>query len=288
MKRNISKLVLATVITSLNYGSNFVGSNFVWAEDMYSDDWKRGSINSYFRLNDVLNCYDLNAEVQGGVARIKGIVNNEVEKELAGEISMDVGGISSVDNMIVVDQDIYPAKCLDRKSASNMFYYDATTTAKVKSRLLWSSGVPGLNVGVTTKAGVTTLSGNVKLASEKALAQKLAENTHGVYKVDNQIVVTNDPHVKVGSVDITKVEKNAGQAIDGAGDTISDAWIHAKVSTSLNFTRSLNVDGLDVNCKNGVITLSGVAHSRSDKELAGEITKDIKGVKVVNNNIRVM
>lgn len=61
MKRNISKLVLATVITSINYGSNFVGSDFAWAEDMYSDDWKRGSINSYFRLNDVLNCYDLNA-----------------------------------------------------------------------------------------------------------------------------------------------------------------------------------------------------------------------------------
>lgn len=278
--KNINKLAVFLALA----GSSLSSAN---ASDRMSNDWKEATITTRIYLSDVLGRYDIEPEVSGNTVQLKGRVSELVEKELAGEIAKNTDGISTVDNQIIVDEEAITIKHKSEQQSMSQQFTDSTTTARVKSRLLWSNGVPGMGVNVVTTDGVAILKGNVPLASQKALAEKLAIDTHGVRRVDNQLQVVADPNVKVGSVDLKRMEKNAGQVIERAGDTLSDTWVTTKVRASLGFARSLNVSKLEVSSTAGIVTLGGYASSPADKELATEIAKDIKGVKSVINNIKV-
>jgi len=255
------------------------------AANKVSDEWKEISVANRISMNDVLDSYEIESEVKNNVATLSGQVSSSVERELATEVAKNVEGITDVVNNITVDDAVIYKK---RSSSFSQKVTDATTTARVKSRLLWSSGVPGMSVEVSTLNNEVTLGGQVPLASQKELAAKLAGNTSGVMYVKNNIVATSDKRSKMGSVDMDKVEKNAGDTLDTAGDVISDTWVEAKVSASLNFSRSLNVRDLSVKTNKGVVTLTGFAYNEADKQLASEIAKDIRGVKSVVNLIKVL
>lgn len=69
---------------------------------------------------------------------------------------------------------------------------DATLVARVKSGLLRSPEVEGLDVNVDAKDGVVTLSGTAATQTEKASAERIARTSDGVKKVENRIVIKPD------------------------------------------------------------------------------------------------
>lgn len=144
---------------------------------------------------------------------------------------------------------------------------DATITASVKSRLLWNEFTDGLDINVDTNNGRVTLTGSASTAEEKEVASRLARVTDGVVSVDNRIVVT------------ANAKANPRTHSD---QPIADSWITSKVKASLLMSK--NVDGLDltVETKNGKVFLGGAASSPSERDLAVEIAKDIRGVQVVD------
>src|SRR5690606_26453012 len=73
---------------------------------------------------------------------------------------------------------------------------DAAIVAKVKSGLLSSSDVEGLDVNVDARNGVVTLSGTADSIAERSSAERIAKAADGVKSVDNKIVV------KSGSSDV--------------------------------------------------------------------------------------
>ena len=111
--------------------------------------------------------------------------------------------------------------------------------------------------------GVVTLTGTVAEDSHKSLAQETVAGLPGVTSVDNQLEVKGE----------SPAEK-------------SDAWLSAKVKTSLLFHR--NVSTLtEVSTKDGIVTLRGTASSQAEKELTTEYVKDVEGVRYVNNDMTV-
>lgn len=81
-------------------------------------------------------------------------------------------------------------------------------------------------------------------------------------------------------------------AVDGApasersmGDAMDDAAIVAKVKAAM--LSSSEVEGLDVNVdsRNGIVTLSGSADSMAERSQAERIAKTADGVKSVDNKI---
>jgi osmotically-inducible protein OsmY len=74
-------------------------------------------------------------------------------------------------------------------------------------------------------------------------------------------------------------------AAETVGAKIDDASLVARIKADL--LRSPQVDGLDVNvdAKNGVITLSGTAATEAEKVRAEQIAKTANGVKGVDNKI---
>lgn len=69
---------------------------------------------------------------------------------------------------------------------------DATLVARIKSSLLRSPEVEGLDVNVDAKDGVVTLSGTAATQTEKASAERIAKTSNGVKKVENRIVIKPD------------------------------------------------------------------------------------------------
>jgi osmotically-inducible protein OsmY len=120
------------------------------------------------------------------------------------------------------------------------------------------------SIKTDSKNGVVTLTGTVADASHKSMAENTVASLPGVKSVDNQLEI--------------KGEQPAEH---------SDAWITAKVKTTLLFHRNVSATGTTVYTKDGVVTLQGEASSMAQKELTTEYAKDIDNVKEVNNEMTI-
>lgn len=227
--------------------------------------WTTYALSPYLRAND------LNVTVHDGKATLTGKVNEDVNKDLAKEIALGVSGIKEVDNQIEVLSDYTPTPATARSYGE--IVDDASITAAIKSKLIWSKNTEGQDTEVTTTAGKVTLKGTAETAAAKDLVGRMAMNTRGVIAVNNQLVVTP---AKTSVVD--KVESTGKEA----EREISDAWITTKVKSTLLY--SSNVRGTDVvvNTKDGVVTLDGRLDSGAERALAIELAENVRGVKSVN------
>ena len=238
---------------------------------------QEGSVWTAIALNRHLNPFEIDVDVENGVAKLTGEVENDVDRDLAEEVAMSIDGVTKVDNQLAVNPDVETKKSADGEQTLSQSFSSATTTATIKSKLLWNSNTEGLDVNVTTKNGVVNLSGTAQSEAAKDLAGMLAKDTDGVRRVDNEIRV---------NADATAAAKAQNRA-DDAGEAISDAWITSKIKSS--YLLSSNLSGLDisVDTKNGVVALSGTAMSSAEKDLAIRTAKNIKGVnEVTAENLR--
>jgi hyperosmotically inducible periplasmic protein len=72
-----------------------------------------------------------------------------------------------------------------------------------------------------------------------------------------------------------------------AGAKVDDATITAQVNASLAADKDLSAIRIDVDTRNGVVTLSGPAPSATARERASEIARGVKGVSSVNNQLTI-
>ncbi len=66
---------------------------------------------------------------------------------------------------------------------------DATLLTKIKTDLLGTKNVDGLDVNVDVKEGRVTLSGTASSEAERTRAESIAKGTKGVMSVENKIVL---------------------------------------------------------------------------------------------------
>lgn len=240
---------------------------------------QEGSVWTAFALNRHLSPFSIDVEIENGVAVLTGEVESEVDRDLAEQVALGVEGIREVDNQLKVEGETADRNAADDSGATfSTRFNDATTTATVKSKLLWNRNTEGLDINVDTRNGVVTLQGNANSSEAKELAERLARNTEGVRQVDNQLEV----NAEAGKAD------KARDKADQAGAAISDAWISSKVKSSFLFNSSL--DGLDisVDTKGGQVTLGGQVATSAEKDLATEIAENIRGVQGVDaDSLRV-
>jgi osmotically-inducible protein OsmY len=120
------------------------------------------------------------------------------------------------------------------------------------------------SIKTESKNGAVTLTGTVAEESHKSLAENTVESLPGVISVNNQL------KVKAGSP-----------------PEHSDAWVSAKVKSTLLFHRNVSGTGTDVYVKDGIVSLRGEASSQAQKDLTEEYAKDVEGVKEVKNELTI-
>ncbi len=271
MQRQLHKLILASSI-ALAIGAT-TGMATADAKT-FTDARQETQIWTTFALNPYLRANDLNVSVVDGKATLSGYVDESPHKDLAKAIALGVGGIDTVDNQIVVQPDYVPSTSSAARSYGTMID-DATITAAVKSKLLWSKQADGMSANVQTQSGKVTLRGTADSKADSNLAGRLARNTHGVTEVNNQLVI--EP-AKPTMTDESQTAANK------AGQGVADSWITTKVKSTFMYSSNVNGSDITVNTKDGIVTLNGTVENAAERDLAIELAQNVKGVTSVQSN----
>ena len=128
---------------------------------------------------------------------------------------------------------------------------------------------------VAVHEGKATLTGKVEESVNKDLAKQIALGVDGIKDVDNQIVVDAD---YVGPM------RASGRSF---GEMVDDATVTASVKSKLGWSKHADALTTKVQTKSGKVTLQGTADSAADKELAGTLAMNTRGVTEVDNQLKV-
>ena len=127
---------------------------------------------------------------------------------------------------------------------------------------------------VSVHGGKATLTGTVEEGVNKDLAQQIALGVSGITTVDNQITVQAD------YVPPARTERSFGEVVD-------DASITSAVKSKLVWSRQADGITTDVDTKRGRVTLIGNADSKAEKDAAGRLAANTRGVVSVDNQLVV-
>jgi osmotically-inducible protein OsmY len=142
---------------------------------------------------------------------------------------------------------------------------DSRIESSARQSYVFKTYLQGDDIKIQSKDGAVTLTGIVSENFHKSLAQETVAGLPGVTTVDNRL------------------------EIKGAAPTAnSDAWLRDKVKVSLLFHRSVSSAKTEVDVKDGVVTLRGVANGQSQKELTSEYARNVEGIKDVKNEMTVV
>ena len=261
MKRNL--LIATTLASTLAF------SGAMAAGDRLSDTWKEASIDTAYTLNEHLNPFSIDIEVNGTTAYLQGTVESDVDRDLAEQIALGTEGIEKVENNLTVASG--DGGSGSSEPAFARIVNDATVTARVKSQLLWHQETSGLDVNVSTDNRIVTLAGTVDSGEEKSLVMQIARNTDGVREVRSDLMVS----------DSSNIEETAKAAAKDAGQAVTDSWITTKVKSVLLFNRNVDGTAINVETNDGVVTLSGTVTGDDEAERAAAVARDVVGVKSV-------
>jgi osmotically-inducible protein OsmY len=180
---------------------------------------------------------------------------------------------------------------------------DPGITTAVKSKFAADDVVKAYKIDVDTKDHVVTLTGAVDNSQAKARAVQLARATDGVNNVIDNLTVSPGVTPTTGVDDPIQdkardaadktddktdmTQKKAGDAADRGGDALSDAAITTAVKTK--FLADSKVSGLniDVDTKDGVVTLNGTISNAAERRQALALARETKGVKTVKDNLKI-
>ena len=157
---------------------------------------------------------------------------------------------------------------------------DPGITTAVKAQLAADELVKARNINVDTRNHVVTLTGTVQSQQEETKALQITRNTKGVADVVDNITVGSSS--EPGSAPTT------GRVGDTpATEPITDAGITAKVKTRLLADPDVSGLRIDVDTRDGIVTLSGVVSSAAKKAHAVELAGKVDNVNRVEDRLTV-
>jgi hyperosmotically inducible protein len=143
---------------------------------------------------------------------------------------------------------------------------DAAITAAVKAQLAGDPDVKSFGIDVDTIEGVVSLRGNVDTAAQRAETERIARAVGGVRGVRNELTV---------------------QSPETIGTHIDDAGITAAVKTAFAADPDVKALSIDVDTRDGVVTLSGRVETSAMRARAEDLARRTNGVKAVRNQLLV-
>jgi len=138
---------------------------------------------------------------------------------------------------------------------------DRDIVSAIETNLLINDEVPSQNIDVNAKDGIVTLSGSVYNILARDKATQIAESIKGVRSVVNEIMVK--PVFR------------------------SDEEIRGDVMDALATDPATDSYNIGVKVGGGNVTLSGKVDSYGEKRLCEEVTKGVRGVSKVTDQIEI-
>lgn len=174
-------------------------SKEVWRDtkSAFNEGVLEGKLEMAIMLNKHLDPFEIDIDVEGDKAVLEGVVNSDIDKDLAQSIAEGIEGINSVDNRLIVNSKLDkgardPNKVTQAGERDfSQFFSDVSTTASIKTELMANDNIKGLSVNVDTYNNQVTLSGEVQSEAQKSLAESIVKKREDVTKVINKIRVNS-------------------------------------------------------------------------------------------------
>jgi osmotically-inducible protein OsmY len=167
---------------------------------------------------------------------------------------------------------------------------DAGITTKVKARLAADDTVKAYQIDVDTREKVVTLKGTVETEAARTQAVRLARETEGVARVEDNVIV-NPTNAGVPTGDAERAAGNASaaavDAAEKAAAATSDATITASVKAKLLADPDTAGLKIDVDTTNAVVTLTGTVKSAAEKTEAVKLARETSGVNSVIDRLTI-
>jgi osmotically-inducible protein OsmY len=137
---------------------------------------------------------------------------------------------------------------------------DQAIARAVADALEWDSSIPSGRVKATVRHGWVTLSGLATWQFQRSAAERAAALVKGVKGVANSIALEREVN-------------------------ISD--LQTRIEAALRHAAEADAHGIQIEARDGVVVLSGLVHSNSEREAAERAARSAPGVDRVDDRLRV-
>lgn len=196
---------------------------------------------------------------KNGAVTLTGTAQNAFRRALAEETVAGLPAVKSVNNQLNV------------RDEPGGITPDSTLRGRVQAALLLHRDLSLARTRVEVSNGVVTLQGEADSEAQKKLAGDYVKGLDGVLRVDNEMTVGGGAHAR---------RKEIRKKID-------DASITAQIKMALLFNRATSALNTRVKTENGVVTLTGKARTRAERDLVTRIARNVEGIRAVRNKLAI-
>lgn len=193
--------------------------------------------------------YDITADVRYGAVTLTGSVASSLSKERAAEIARSLAGVREVSNLL----EIAGGGAVEQAAPGRI------DLQAFRERILSDRSLSGAALNVSARGNVLTLSGTVGSISDKERIERMAREVPGIDRIDNQLSIP---------------------------PALTDRELTERVEAALRANPDIDVEGIHIDSKNGVVTLSGSRPNHRDRDRILSVTLMVEGVREVRSELR--
>ena len=216
---------------------------------MKTNEQLQKDVQDAIKWEPLLNAAEIGVIAKEGVITLTGTVNSYAKKSEAEAAAKSVTGVKAVVEKIDVKFDSAWAKIDDTKIAND-----------VLNAIEWNWKIPNDKVKVKVEKGWITLDGELNWNFQREAANEAVKSLSGVIGVTNNITLKPESH--------DLIEKR-------------------EVERALARNWSINSQDIDVKVNGTKVTLTGTVGSWYQKDEAGRIAWNTKGIWNVDNQLEV-
>lgn len=157
---------------------------------------------------------------------------------------------------------------------------DAWLDGKLETALLFNEHLNSFDIDTDVKHGTAWLTGAVESDIDRDLAGEIARSIDGIVKVENKLVVDATKAASANSSDTYRQKQGFKQGV-------MNATLTARIKSKLMLNGNTSGLAIDVDSKDGNVTLSGTVDSEQEKDLAERIAANVAGAQTVTNRLTV-
>jgi osmotically-inducible protein OsmY len=247
-------------------------------------------VQARYQADSSIRANDIRVSATDGVVTLRGTVPNDRVRDHAVSLAQEVEGVRTVeDELQLVTSDTGDAAATSRSveisrtpRASADPVTPAWITTKIQAQYFANPEVKPWNIDVTTSSdGSVTLRGEVDEAVHREEAGRIARETDGVTRVENQLRVRGEAAAR-GETG----RESAGRSTPSADPP--DPWITAKVQAKYFMDTDVKGRSINVDTQEGVVTLRGEVENDGERRQAVAIARNTDGVRSVIDQLQVV
>lgn len=215
---------------------------------MKTDTQLQSDVMAELKWDPSFNAAEIGVEVKNGVVTLSGHVDKYAEKWAAERAAQKVTGVKA----LAIELDVA------LPGASNRSDGDIARTAE--NVLEWTTNWPKDLVKVMVEKGWVTLSGELDYEYQRQLASSSVRHLMGVTGVSNQVTIKSK---------------------------LTSSTVKSDIEAALKRRALTDAQEIMVTVNGSKVTLTGVVHSWSERDMVSDSVWNTPGVTDVNDNISV-